>query len=95
MDYIDVLQCEFPDRSRPLFMFELIVPLGHRFDYHTPIEETMQALHDVVKAGFVRCIGISSCFAWQCKLPAFHFLYDFLAQSRYDSPEDAVLRAVT
>ncbi|THH12779.1 hypothetical protein EW146_g7376 [Bondarzewia mesenterica] len=37
----------------------------HRFDYHTPIEETMQALHDVVKAGYVRYIGMSSCWAYQ------------------------------
>ncbi|PPQ64937.1 hypothetical protein CVT26_015657, partial [Gymnopilus dilepis] len=37
----------------------------HRFDYDTPIEETMQALHDVVQAGYVRYIGMSSCFAWQ------------------------------
>ncbi|KAI8246687.1 hypothetical protein K4K53_002473 [Colletotrichum sp. SAR 10_77] len=37
----------------------------HRFDYETPIEETMTALHDVVKAGYVRYIGISSCWAWQ------------------------------
>ncbi|KAH9850230.1 Aldo/keto reductase [Lenzites betulinus] len=37
----------------------------HRFDYDTPIEETMQALHDVVKAGYVRYIGMSSCFAYQ------------------------------
>ena len=39
---------------------------GHRFDYNTPIEETMQALHDVVKAGYVRYIGMSSCWAYQC-----------------------------
>jgi 1-deoxyxylulose-5-phosphate synthase len=37
----------------------------HRFDYHTPIEETMEALHDVVKAGKARYIGASSMFAWQ------------------------------
>ncbi|KAK7033280.1 Aldo-ket-red domain-containing protein [Favolaschia claudopus] len=37
----------------------------HRFDNDTPIEETMQALHDVVKAGYVRYIGMSSCYAWQ------------------------------
>ncbi|KAJ8514446.1 hypothetical protein ONZ45_g8011 [Pleurotus djamor] len=37
----------------------------HRFDPDTPIEETMQALHDVVKAGYVRYIGMSSCHAWQ------------------------------
>ena len=39
----------------------------HRFDPDTPIEETMQALHDVVKAGYVRYIGMSSCYAWQCE----------------------------
>ena len=37
----------------------------HRWDYHTPIEETMQALHDVVRAGKARYIGASSMFAWQ------------------------------
>ncbi len=37
----------------------------HRFDYHTPIEETLEALHDVVKAGKARHIGASSMFAWQ------------------------------
>ncbi|KAL1681008.1 NADP-dependent oxidoreductase domain-containing protein [Schizophyllum commune] len=37
----------------------------HRFDKDTPIEETMEALHDVVKAGWVRYIGMSSCWAYQ------------------------------
>jgi aryl-alcohol dehydrogenase (NADP+) len=37
----------------------------HRWDYDTPIEETMQALHDVVRAGKARYIGASSMFAWQ------------------------------
>ncbi len=37
----------------------------HRWDYHTPIEETMEALHDVVKAGKARYIGASSMFAHQ------------------------------
>lgn len=37
----------------------------HRWDYHTPIEETLEALHDVVKSGKVRYIGASSMFAWQ------------------------------
>ncbi len=37
----------------------------HRWDYSTPIEETMEALHDVVKSGKVRYIGASSMFAWQ------------------------------
>ena len=66
-------------------------PAGHRFDYNTPIEETvgalavetvnapmlivisqMQALHDVVQAGYVRYIGMSSCWAYHCTLPRSH-----------------------
>jgi len=37
----------------------------HRWDYETPIEETLEALHDVVKAGKVRYIGASSMYSWQ------------------------------
>jgi aryl-alcohol dehydrogenase-like predicted oxidoreductase len=37
----------------------------HRFDPNTPVEETMEALHDVVKAGKARYIGASSMYAWQ------------------------------
>ncbi len=37
----------------------------HRWDYNTPIEETMAALHDVVKSGKVRYIGASAMYAWQ------------------------------
>ncbi|MBC3793387.1 aldo/keto reductase [Spirosoma utsteinense] len=37
----------------------------HRWDYNTPVEETMEALHDVVKAGKARYIGASSMHAWQ------------------------------
>src|ERR687893_778344 len=37
----------------------------HRWDYATPIEETLEALHDVVKAGKVRYFGASSMYAWQ------------------------------
>jgi aryl-alcohol dehydrogenase-like predicted oxidoreductase len=37
----------------------------HRFDPRTPIEETLEALHDVVKAGKARYIGASSMWAWQ------------------------------
>jgi aryl-alcohol dehydrogenase-like predicted oxidoreductase len=37
----------------------------HRFDYDTPIEETLEALHDVVKAGKARYIGASSMHAWR------------------------------
>ncbi len=40
----------------------------HRFDPETPIEETLEALHDVVRAGKARYIGASSMYAWQfCK----------------------------
>jgi len=37
----------------------------HRWDEHTPIEETLAALHDVIKAGKARYIGASSMYAWQ------------------------------
>jgi len=37
----------------------------HRWDYETPIEETLEALHDAVKSGKVRYIGASSMYAWQ------------------------------
>lgn len=37
----------------------------HRFDSETPVEETMEALHDVVKAGKARYLGASSMYAWQ------------------------------
>lgn len=37
----------------------------HRWDYDTPIEETMEALHDVVKSGKVRYLGASSMYTWQ------------------------------
>jgi aryl-alcohol dehydrogenase-like predicted oxidoreductase len=37
----------------------------HRWDYQTPIEETLEALHDVVKSGKARYIGASSMFSWQ------------------------------
>ncbi|THH31705.1 hypothetical protein EUX98_g2451 [Antrodiella citrinella] len=49
----------------------------HRFDPTTPIEETMQALHDVVKAGYVRYIGMSSCYAWQ-----FHQMQNYAINNR-------------
>ncbi|KIO29822.1 hypothetical protein M407DRAFT_21074 [Tulasnella calospora MUT 4182] len=62
----------------------------HRFDYDTPIEETMQALHDVVKAGLVRYIGMSSCWAWQFqKMQSYarqHNLTEFISmQNRYNA----------
>lgn len=42
---------------------DLFVP--HRWDYTTPIEETMEALNDLVKAGKIRYIGASAMYAWQ------------------------------
>ncbi|KAJ7665040.1 Aldo/keto reductase [Mycena polygramma] len=44
----------------------------HRVDKDTPISETMEALHDVVKAGLVRYIGMSSCYAWE-----FHLMQNY------------------
>ena len=37
----------------------------HMWDYHTPVEEILEGLNDVVQAGKARAIGISNCFAWQ------------------------------
>jgi aryl-alcohol dehydrogenase-like predicted oxidoreductase len=63
--------------SRKAIMFELDQSLTrlqtdyidlyqiHRWDYETPVEETLEALHDVVKAGKVRYIGASSMYSWQ------------------------------
>jgi len=58
----------------------------HRWDDETPIEETLEALHDVVKAGKARYIGASSMFAWQfCK--ALH-LADLHGWTRFVSMQD-------
>jgi aryl-alcohol dehydrogenase-like predicted oxidoreductase len=63
--------------SRKALMFELDASLRrlgtdyvdlyqiHRWDYQTPLEETLEALHDLVKAGKVRYLGASSMHAWQ------------------------------
>ncbi|KAG8914895.1 hypothetical protein FRC01_003874 [Tulasnella sp. 417] len=62
-------------------------PTVHRFDPTTPVEETMEALHDVVKAGYARYIGISSCYAWQFhKMQAYareHGLTQFISMQNY------------
>lgn len=59
----------------------------HRWDYHTPIEETMEALHDVVKSGKARYIGASSMHAWQfAKAQEFartHGLTPFISMQNY------------
>jgi aryl-alcohol dehydrogenase-like predicted oxidoreductase len=56
------------DSLRRLEMDYVDLYQTHRWDYTTPIEETLEALHDLVKAGKVRYIGASSMYAWQfCK----------------------------
>jgi aryl-alcohol dehydrogenase-like predicted oxidoreductase len=60
--------------------------LIHRWDYHTPIEETLEALHDLVKAGKVRYIGASSMYAWQfCKAL---YLADLHGWTRFATMQD-------
>jgi len=58
----------------------------HRWDYQTPVEETLEALHDQVKAGKVRYLGASSMFAWQFS-KALH-LADRHGWSRFVSMQD-------
>src|SRR6202021_1154880 len=58
----------------------------HRWDYETPIEETLEALHDVVKAGKVRYIGASSMYAWQFAKAL--YLADFHGWTRFVSMQD-------
>jgi 1-deoxyxylulose-5-phosphate synthase len=58
----------------------------HRWDYHTPIEETLEALHDVVKAGKARYLGASSMFAWQ--LAKALFTADARGWTRFASMQD-------
>lgn len=54
------------DRSlKNLGMDYVDLYIYHMWDYHTPMEEIMEGLNDAVKAGKVRYIGISNCFAWQ------------------------------
>ncbi|KAG9046859.1 hypothetical protein FS837_003525 [Tulasnella sp. UAMH 9824] len=67
LDYVDVLQCKscIDGLDETSTNGRAFCAAGHRFDKDTPVEETMQALHDVVKAGYVRYIGMSSCYAWQ------------------------------
>lgn len=58
----------------------------HRWDYATPIEETLEALHDVVKAGKARYIGASSMYAWQ--LAQALYLADLHGWTRFISMQD-------
>ena len=61
----------------------------HMWDYHTPMEEIMEGLHSAVKAGKVRYIGISNCYAWQLAKANFyareHNLTEFVSvQGHYN-----------
>jgi len=58
----------------------------HRWDYETPIEETLEALHDVVKSGKVRYIGASSMHAWQFTKAL--YLADLHGWTRFVSMQD-------
>ncbi len=57
---------EYLNRSlKNLGMDHVDLYICHMWDYHTPMEEIMEGLHQAVKAGKTRYIGISNCFAWQ------------------------------
>jgi aryl-alcohol dehydrogenase-like predicted oxidoreductase len=56
---------EADNSLRRLGMDYIDLYIIHRWDYTVPIEETMEALHDLVKAGKVRYLGASAMFAWQ------------------------------
>ncbi len=58
----------------------------HRFDHETPIEETIEALHDVVKSGKARYIGASSMFAWQ--FARYLYTQDKMGMTRFVSMQD-------
>jgi 1-deoxyxylulose-5-phosphate synthase len=58
----------------------------HRFDPETPVEETMEALHDVVKAGKARYLGASSMWAWQ--FSKMQFTADLHGWTRFISMQD-------
>ena len=58
----------------------------HRWDYSTPIEETMQALHDIVRMGKARYIGASSMFTWQ--FAKAQYTADLLGLTRFTSMQN-------
>ncbi|MDF2443047.1 MAG: 1-deoxyxylulose-5-phosphate synthase, partial [Subtercola sp.] len=59
------IMSEIDNSLRRLGMDHVDLYQVHRWDPKTPVEETLEALHDVVKAGKARYIGASSMFAWQ------------------------------
>jgi aryl-alcohol dehydrogenase-like predicted oxidoreductase len=67
----------------------------HRFDYDTPIEETMQALHDLVQQGLVHYIGMSSCWAWQMQLMQRECMSRVTRNRQLTCPEYAIHNRLT
>ena len=59
------IMAEIDNSLKRLGMDYVDLYIIHRWDYNTPIEETMSALHDVVKAGKARYLGASAMYAWQ------------------------------
>jgi aryl-alcohol dehydrogenase-like predicted oxidoreductase len=59
------IMSEIDNSLRRLKMDYVDLYIIHRWDYHTPIAESMAALHDVVKSGKARYIGASAMYAWQ------------------------------
>ena len=59
------IMSEIDHSLRRLNMDYVDLYIIHRWDYNTPIEETMEAMHDVVKSGKARYIGASAMYAWQ------------------------------
>ncbi|HTO98744.1 MAG TPA: aldo/keto reductase [Myxococcales bacterium] len=77
---------ELDDSLRRLGMDYVDLYQTHRWDPSTPIEETMEALHDVVKSGKVRYLGASSMFAWQFAKAL--YLSDLRGWSRFVSMQN-------
>lgn len=59
------IMCEIDGTLKRLGTDYLDIYIIHRFDYDTPIEETMEALHELVKAGKVRALGASAMYGYQ------------------------------
>src|SRR5262245_38026817 len=80
------IMSEIDNSLRRLGMDHVDLYQIHRFDPRTPLEETLEALHDVVKAGKARYIGASSMFAWQFAKAL--FTADFHGWTRFVTMQD-------
>ncbi|MCL2248279.1 MAG: aldo/keto reductase [Oscillospiraceae bacterium] len=81
------IMSELDNSLKRLGMDYIDLYIIHRWDENTPIEETMTALHDVVKSGKVRYIGASAMFAWQFQKAQFtaekHGLTKFVSMQNH------------